>query len=168
MEWLEFFIKIAFYNKCCFIIIVGVIGLLILGGIMYILNEVAESTFKEKIAKLEKENLECEKKIAEAEYKLSLAQLIRNPENANLKLKALELGRIYSKLSCNEKGEALFDEVALSNDINAACGSVASVTKENDNRSIEDRLKELLNLKENGLIKEQDYETKKQKILDEI
>jgi hypothetical protein len=54
-------------------------------------------------------------------YQDALARLKRDPANPDLREETLYLGRAYSNLTRSRKGVTLFDEVALSNDINAAC-----------------------------------------------
>jgi len=51
-------------------------------------------------------------------YGASLTALKLDPTNAELRQVTLELGRKYSNLTRNGKGVALFDEVALMNDLN--------------------------------------------------
>ena len=59
---------------------------------------------------------------AKQDYHDSLANLSRDPTNAALRKTTLSLGRAYSDLTRKRKGVTLFDEVALMNDIGAACG----------------------------------------------
>jgi len=61
------------------------------------------------------------KETAKRNYKTSLEKLKRDPNNPDLREKTLELGRYYSNLMRDRKGHTIFDEVALANDINAAC-----------------------------------------------
>ncbi len=63
---------------------------------------------------------------AKAAYQRSLGALATAPTNAALKKQTLTLGRTYSNLTRDRKGVALFDEVALMNDINAACAAAAA------------------------------------------
>src|SRR5713101_238931 len=62
---------------------------------------------------------------AKHDYQDSLSKLKAVPANADLRQKTLHLGRIYSNLTRKKKGVTLFDEVALMNDINAACAGAA-------------------------------------------
>jgi hypothetical protein len=105
-------------------------------------------------------------------YYLSLANLKTDPANADLRQRTLQLGRTYSNLTRNKAGVTVFDEIALMNDINAACASTSVVTsfkpQEHKKESIEGRLSKLSDLRSKGLIDEQEYESKRQKILDEI
>jgi hypothetical protein len=132
-----------------------VVVLVIIGGISYwIVNE-------------------GNKKAAEAKqaYLQSLAKLKLAPTNADLKQRTLELGRAYSNLTRNKQGVTVFDEIALMNDINAACaGATVAHKSSNEKRSqtIEERLAKLSDLKSKGLISEQEYASSRQKILDEV
>lgn len=108
---------------------------------------------------------------ASSEYRAALEHLKENPNNPQLRQDALALGRVYSNLSRNHKGVTLFDEVALSNDINAACA--ASIARPVSSASLpptapQARLEKLLELKLAGLLTEEEYEGRRTKILDEI
>jgi Short C-terminal domain len=109
---------------------------------------------------------------AKAAYHASLADLSADPTNTTLHQKTLELGRAYSNLTRNQKGVTLFDEVALMNDINAACGAKVSLADSTSPKRIpepvEQRLQKLAQLKQSGLIDDQEYSAKRSRILDEI
>ncbi len=60
---------------------------------------------------------------AKEAYQASLAALTSDPRNTALRQATLALGRAYAARVRNGKGVSVFDEVALMNDINAACGS---------------------------------------------
>jgi len=60
-------------------------------------------------------------------YRISLARLKADPRNADLRKHTLALGRIYSNLMRDNKGQTVFDEVALMNDISAACAGASEV-----------------------------------------
>ena len=66
-------------------------------------------------------------KDARAEYWQSLAHLQADPANADLRQRTLLIGRVYSNLTRNRRGVTVFDEVALINDISAACAGAAHV-----------------------------------------
>ena len=61
------------------------------------------------------------KKKARKAYEDALQRLKEEPNDPNLRVRALGLGRVYSNLMRNSKGVTTFDEVALMNDINAVC-----------------------------------------------
>jgi hypothetical protein len=105
---------------------------------------------------------------ARSSYQDSLARLKTDPTNPDLKQKTLALGRTYSNLTRNSKGVTIFDEVALSNDINAACAA-ASVRSARDQRnSPEERLSKLADLRRKGLVSEDEYQTRRTRILEEL
>ncbi len=60
--------------------------------------------------------------------------------------------------------------MALMNDINAACAgaTVISAKEATNNSTVEKRLAKLLELKEKNIINQEEYETRRRKILDEI
>src|SRR5215207_1901244 len=68
------------------------------------------------------------KRLIEAKraYQDSLSHLKEKPTDADLKQQTLALGRHYSNLTRDQKGITVFDEVALSNDINAACAGASA------------------------------------------
>jgi hypothetical protein len=108
---------------------------------------------------------------AKASYQASLSKLKSNPTNADLRQRTLELGRIYSNLTRKKRGVTLFDEVALMNDISAACAGATFVSPNmgtSATPSIEKRLSKLAELRSKGLIDEQEYNSKRQKIIDEV
>ena len=111
----------------------------------------------------------------EADYYNSLNALKLNPSNPELKQKTLAIGRAYSALTRKRHGQdktvTIFDEIALMNDINAACAAATSVQsniKTEAKQTIEQRLAKLSELKEKKLINDQEFETRRQKVLDEI
>ena len=104
-------------------------------------------------------------------YYLSLARLKENPTDPDLRQATLAFGRTYSNLTRNNKGVTIFDEVALSNDINAACGGATRLANEkptSHTQTIESRLQKLTDLKNGGLISEEEYAARRQKILDDV
>jgi hypothetical protein len=109
---------------------------------------------------------------ARAAYQQSLSRVKADPANADLRQRALQLGRVYSNLTRNQSGVTIFDEVALMNDINAACAGAStlknSATASAAGQSVEVRLQKLAALRTKGLIDESEYRTQKLKILDEV
>jgi hypothetical protein len=55
------------------------------------------------------------------DYQDSLQQLKQHPNDPDLREQTLALGRKYADRVRNHNGRSIFDEVALMNDINAAC-----------------------------------------------
>jgi hypothetical protein len=100
----------------------------------------------------------------------ALKRLKANPTSADLRESTLQLGRTYSNLTRNKSGVTVYDEVALSNDINAACAGAATLVdnKLTQSQTIESRLQKLAELKSKGLIDEQEYTARREKILDEV
>jgi|ERR1051325_3112707 hypothetical protein len=100
----------------------------------------------------------------------SLRRLKANPTSADLRQRTLQMGRTYSNLTRNKQGVTIYDEVALSNDINAACAGAATLfsNKQTESQTIESRLQKLAELKSKGLIDEQEYAARRAKILDEV
>ncbi len=110
---------------------------------------------------------------AKQAYLKALSTLKSDPTNADRKQRTLALGRAYSNLTRDKKGNTVFDEVALMNDINAACAA-ASVSPERQlavaapPKSIEERLSTLGQLKDKGLIEHSEYEKRRAEILGSI
>ncbi len=117
---------------------------------------------------------------AKAACEASLSELRRDPTNTQLRQRSLELGRHYSNLGRNKEGVAIFDEVALMNDITAAVGSTAVITSRSHAdrpseplaatrpSSIEQRLERLSSLRDQGLITGEEYEARRGEILKEL
>jgi len=61
-----------------------------------------------------------------AKYRASLEKLKHDPNNPNLRQATLALGRIYSEAMRDSKGRTIFDEIALKNDIDAACAGATT------------------------------------------
>src|SRR5262245_37000715 len=104
-------------------------------------------------------------------YLESLEKLKRHPHDPDLREATLALGRRYANMTRNMKSGTLFDEMALMNDINAACARAGSrVTIEADRRtpSLEERLSKLEDLRSKRLISEQEYQSRRQQILSEL
>lgn len=128
--------------------------LLVVGGIIvyYVMYVMKEGT----------------KEAARKAYMASLEQLKREPTNASLRQETLRLGREYSNLTRNSKGVTVFDEVALSNDIGAACAAsaVARVSSASDANTPEVRLSKLSDLRQKDLVTEEEYQQRRRQIID--
>lgn len=98
----------------------------------------------------------------------SIAELKQAPTNANLKQRTLALGRVYSNLTRDKKGNTVFDEVALMNDINAACAAASAGGSSLPRESIESRLQTLMTLKAKGLVDAAEYDRRRAEILASI
>ena len=107
-------------------------------------------------------------------YQASLRQLVNDPTNPHKRQSTLALGRAYSNLTRDKKGVTLFDEVALMNDINAACGGATSfagtgsASRPSAGGNVADRLTRLQALKDQNLISLEEFEPKRQQVLSEI
>jgi hypothetical protein len=101
---------------------------------------------------------------AKEDYDRSIERLRTAPATADLRQRALEYGREYSNLSRDSKGVAIFDEVAIHNDLSAACAatSVAVVSKPQSTR---DKLAELQELAHSGLISPTEFESMRAEVL---
>jgi hypothetical protein len=111
---------------------------------------------------------------AKAAYQSSLLALTNDPTDPGLRQTTLELGRAYSRLTRNGRGVSMFDEVALSNDINAAAGGTTAIATPKVPQpaaalpDVADRMATLARLKDQGLISDEEYATKRQSVLDEV
>lgn len=103
-------------------------------------------------------------------YLASLADLKARPTDADLKQRTLALGRDYSNLTRDNQGNTVFDEVALMNDINAACAAATGHANlaPTSSASAEDRLTILNNLRAKGLVDDAEYVKRRNEILDSI
>ena len=97
-------------------------------------------------------------------YQACLEQLKGEPNNPELRQRALQLGRVYSNLTRQKKGVTIYDEVALKNDIDAACAGAVSV----QSRSVEERLAKLQQLLAAGHVTDDEYRRRRQAILDDV
>ncbi len=112
-------------------------------------------------------------------YFAALADLKADPINSELRERALWLGRKYSAVTRKKQGSGVtvYDEVAISNDIGAACAAAAgrspkvpkgrAAVVEGD-ASVEARLQKVESLRERGLITEEEYLARRERILDEL
>jgi hypothetical protein len=109
---------------------------------------------------------------AQQKYNESLSELKADPTNADLKQKTLELGRIYARLAREGGKETIFDEMALSNDINAVTAHVTPVPTKQEpqqhDKNVEQRLSDLSNLLDKGLISKEEYARKRSEILADL
>lgn|GEM_PF-5898620 len=107
-------------------------------------------------------------------YRKSLDRLKQNPNDPECREKALQLGRYYSSLTRNHKRVTVYDEVALANDIGAACAGAGQTPSSSidapttASQSIEQRLGRLGALLESGAIDESEYRERCGRLLDEV
>jgi len=101
-------------------------------------------------------------------YQEALEALKANPTSAELRQRALAVGRAYSALT-RQSNITVYDEMAVMNDIQAATGHAAVASASNEAQpSLEVRLRQLTELRDKGLITEREWEERRQKILDSI
>jgi hypothetical protein len=108
---------------------------------------------------------------AEASYKEALAQLKASPTSADLRERALDFGRKYAARTRAAAGHGhvtIFDEVALTNDLQAACAAAAAVNPRGNEDDLERRLCRLAELRDKKLISEQEFSERRQQILGEL
>ncbi len=116
---------------------------------------------------------------ARSKYFDALEKLRQMPNNTSLKQHTFTLGQNYvnltqeiidSNVTQKVKGFIPYDELTLMSDINDVCegGKDTSDKEITNTQIIEERLAKLSELKEKNLISEQEYEQRRQKILDEI
>ena len=101
---------------------------------------------------------------AKRTYQRSLSNLRHDPNNPELRYRTLTRGREYAHLCRNKQGVGIFDEVALLNDINAACAGAVTMN-EAPSRTLLDRLSQLEELRNAGLISVSEFETQRASIL---
>lgn len=110
---------------------------------------------------------------ARTDYQRELDELRDDPTNPHRRESALAAGRRYADLGRNRKGVTTFDEVALSNDIAAACANATpaprapQMTKAGAS-SVEDRLRKLTDLRDRGIVSPEEYAARRERILDEL
>ena len=143
----------------------GCVVLVIVLFVIFIIGLLAASAGKErKLTELIKRK---------KAYKQALEALKQAPSDTNLRQETLHLGRDYSDYSrkcARQSGETLFDEVALMNDLNAACGGATPSAAQTTvlSPTIEERLAKLDDLKNKGLISPDEYSSKRAQIIEEI
>lgn len=108
-------------------------------------------------------------------YLEKLDALKADPHNPNLKQETLALGRVYSNLTRQRKGVTIFDEIALMNDLAAATAAAHSISRPDlaapvgaAGPTLEDRLAKLTSLKQQGLITNDEYQSRRSEILRDI
>jgi hypothetical protein len=103
---------------------------------------------------------------AQQNYHAGLQRLKENPTNAVLRQEVLALGREYSNRTRNQQGITIYDEVALKNDIDAACAGAVAIQK--PTASAQERLTALKGLFADSLIDEAEYKRQRQCIIDGV
>lgn len=102
---------------------------------------------------------------AKAAYQASLAALTKEPTSPDLKQRTLALGRAYAGLTRDRKSATVFDEVALLNDISAACAAATRQPPSPSPSSVKARMAKLDELHASGLVTDEEYESQRRRIL---
>jgi hypothetical protein len=109
---------------------------------------------------------------AQRAYEDSLSALKLAPSDPDLKQQTLQLGRGYSQLTRDGKGVALFDEVALMNDLSAVCAGASAASSPMPTSggpareaNIQTKLTELRQLYNAGLVSNDEYTTLRSELL---
>ena len=109
---------------------------------------------------------------AEAGYQSLLARLRQNPSDPDLRLQTLQAGRQYAELARAGEGSGVtvFDELALSNDIQAACAAASTTAPPPpfSAPTVEERLQRLDGLRKKGIITEQEFQEKRSQLIAEL
>jgi hypothetical protein len=106
---------------------------------------------------------------ARKDYLRGLERLKADPHSPELRETTLALGRKYARLVRSSGGATVFDEVALMNDINAACARAGSLPPTGTALSpAEVRLASLEGLRSKGLITDGEYADRRRQIIEEI
>jgi hypothetical protein len=103
----------------------------------------------------------------ESMYRDALAALKADPTNADLKQRALSVGRAYSALT-RQNNVTIYDEMAVMNDIAAATAGAGAAAAVPNRETIEARLTRLNDLHSKGLVTDQEWNERRLKILDEL
>lgn len=107
-------------------------------------------------------------------YLDSLNALKRNPNSSEIRQRTLSFGRAYASSAKNSSGTTVFDEVALKNDIDAACAGAVVAKREiampskGKTSSVEERLMHLDSLKAKDLINYDEYVERRNQILSDL
>lgn len=146
-------------------------GVAMFGGLFWLLFKVRKNEEKKKQDKVNAANA----------YQQALLELRNNPSNPMLKQKALDAGRYSAGL--NRGGHvAIFDELAIKNEIDACAGqmpmpplpayqqppAVLPQQLQRNQMSIDQRLGQLEDLKSRGLINQDEYSDRRKAILNNL
>ena len=109
---------------------------------------------------------------AKKAYYESLERLEADPHNPGLRAETLALGRKYGALLWGSRRAAIFDEVALMDDVYAAYARAGPRAKDEGHASpqqtVEERLHKLEDLRKKGLITADEYRSRREQILDDV
>jgi len=106
---------------------------------------------------------------ARVAYETALEKLSAAPHDNDLRVAALSAGRNYATIARKQagaKGVAVFDEIALQNDLTARLGSgVAASTPAPAAEDRVDKLSKLAELRDKGVLTAEEFESEKRKLL---
>ena len=108
-------------------IIFALILVLFVGGFVYVMyDSIIDSRHRANKYRRELLNETRNLTVAKIAYEKAISQLTKSPNSPNARKTALELGRYYASLNREDKNVTMFDEVALKNDIDAACAGATT------------------------------------------
>ena len=147
-----------------FHLILLVLGILGVFGLLWLYSSFTSGTHET----VESRRLDRDRKRRLA-YEASLDRLRTDPNNAEYREQALNLGRLYFSTARINQELTVLDEVSLKNDIDAACaGAVKSPPIQKIGPSIQERLTNLDNLLSKGMISSDEHDLQRKRILDSI
>lgn len=97
-----------------------------------------------------------------------LSELRENPNNAYLREKALMAGRDYYGTLRLDGRLTIYDEQAITNDINVAIGNGNPIEPHNNSNNVYKDIEQLANLKDKGILTEEEFNEKKRVLLEKI
>lgn len=97
-----------------------------------------------------------------------LSELRENPNNAYLREKALMAGRDYYGTLRLDGHLTIYDEQAITNDINVALGNGSPIEPHNNSNNVYKDIEQLANLKDKGILTEEEFDEKKRVLLEKI
>lgn len=132
--------------------------------VVFLIGFIALATHQMKSA----EAAEKRQKDAYTSYQEALGQLKGDPTNADKKQYALQAGRFFAQVTREQKAVTVFDEVALSNDINAATAGATKAQPAPTVGSVEERLHALDALHAKGVLTAAEHAAKRQQLIDQM
>ena len=112
----------------------GAVGIVVVFFLILILSLVFGSANAYQEKERQRHAIEArieQRRLTKLDYEFLLNGLELHPNNPQIRRRCLEVGREYARM-CREGGlETTFDELAIKNDIDAACAASASMTSGN-------------------------------------
>jgi len=104
---------------------------------------------------------------AKKAYRDALDQLKQSPTDPNCRERALELGRAYADLTRDLKGVTAFDEMALKNDIDAACAGAVEFAAAHAGKpaSAAAEIRKLTGLLDEGILTPEEWQSAKAQLV---